>query len=222
MLNEPKPGEILLLDKPIGWSSFQALKKLKYTIKAKKAGHAGTLDPLATGLLIVCTERSTKKISVIQNKEKTYTGTIFLGAATASGDLEEEINERAEISHITEEQIHKETLNFLGDVEQIPPAFSAIKINGQRAYALARSGQEVEMKKRVIHIYDFKITRVAMPEIDFEVRCSKGTYIRTLGMDFARALGTVGHLTALRRTKIGEYNVSDAKTIEQWVAWANS
>jgi tRNA pseudouridine55 synthase len=222
MQNEPKPGEILLLDKPIGWSSFQALKKLKYTIKAKKAGHAGTLDPLATGLLIVCTERSTKKISVIQNQEKTYTGTIFLGAATASGDLEEEINERAEISHITEEQIHKETLNFLGDVEQIPPAFSAIKINGQRAYALARSGQEVEMKKRVIHIYDFKITRVAMPEIDFEVRCSKGTYIRTLGMDFARALGTVGHLTALRRTKIGEYNVSDAKTIEQWVAWANS
>jgi tRNA pseudouridine55 synthase len=222
MQNEPKPGEILLLDKPIGWSSFQALKKLKYTIKAEKAGHAGTLDPLATGLLIVCTERSTKKIGAIQDQEKTYTGTIFLGAATASGDLEEEINERAEIGHITEEQIHKETLNFLGDVEQIPPAFSAIKINGQRAYALARSGQEVEMKKRVIHIYDFKITRIEMPEIDFEVRCSKGTYIRTLGMDFARALGTVGHLTALRRTKIGEYNVLDAKTIEQWVAWANS
>jgi len=219
MQNEPKPGEILLLNKPHGWSSFQALKKLKYLKKAKKAGHAGTLDPLATGLLVVCTERSTKKITGIQDLEKTYTGTICLGGATASGDLESEISETLPYEHITDEMIQTAIPKFLGDVTQIPPAFSAIKINGKRAYELARKGVEVEMKSRVIHIYDFKITAVNLPNIEFEVRCSKGTYIRTLAMDFAKALGTCGHLTALCRTAIGPYYLKDAKSIDEWIAF---
>lgn len=216
MQNTPDPGEILLLDKPLGWSSFQALKKLKYLKKAKKAGHAGTLDPLATGLLIVCTERSTKKITGLQDLKKVYTGTICLGGATASGDLESEISETRPFNHVNESLINNTIPKFMGEIEQIPPSFSAIKVNGKRAYELARKGIDVKMKSRKVHIYDFKITAVNLPRIDFEVECSKGTYIRTLAMDFAIALGTLGHLTKLCRTAIGEYSLENAKSIDEW------
>ena len=216
MQNTPDPGEILLLNKPLGWSSFQALKKLKYLKKAKKAGHAGTLDPLATGLLIVCTEKSTKKITGIQDLNKVYTGTIRLGGATASGDLESDVSETKPFEHVNLDLVNETIPKFMGEIEQVPPSFSAIKVNGKRAYELARKGQDVKMKSRVVTIYDFKITALNLPDLDFEVKCSKGTYIRTLAMDFAKELGTLGHLTKLCRTAIGDYKIQDAKSIDEW------
>ncbi len=210
-------GRVLLIDKPLTWSSFQAVNKLKYALKRKynlpksfKIGHAGTLDPLATGLLIVCTGKFTKSISEIQGQDKEYTGTITVGATTPSYDLETEVDQTFPSAHITEELIHETTKQFLGDIQQKPPVFSAIKKDGKRLYEHARKGEEVEIAFREVRIEIFEITRIALPEIDFRVVCSKGTYIRSLANDFGLALGSGAYLSALRRTKIGNYSVDDA------------
>lgn len=214
-------GKVLLIDKPLTWSSFQAVNKLKYILKRQydlpkkfKIGHAGTLDPLASGLLIICTGKFTKKITEIQAQEKEYTGTIFVGATTPSYDLETEIDATFPTEHITEDLILETTKQFFGEIDQKPPVFSAIKKDGKRLYEHARAGEEVEIQSRKTTIYEFEITRVQLPEIDFRVKCSKGTYIRSLAYDFGLALQSGGHLTALRRTKIGNYNVKDAVTPE--------
>jgi tRNA pseudouridine55 synthase len=209
-------GQILLIDKPLTWSSFQAVNKLKYTLIRKynlpkkfKIGHAGTLDPLATGLLIICTGKFTKKITEIQAQAKEYTGTITVGATTPSYDLETEIDAIFPIEHISEALILETTQQFLGEIDQKPPVFSAIKKDGKRLYEHARAGEEVEIASRKTTIYEFEITRIALPEIDFRVKCSKGTYIRSLAYDFGIALNSGAHLTKLRRTKIGDYSVEN-------------
>lgn len=214
-------GQVLLIDKPLTWSSFQAVNKLKFVLKRKynlpkkfKIGHAGTLDPLATGLLIVCTGKFTKRIPELMGMEKEYTGTITLGATTPSYDLETEINATFPTSHITDALIQETTKQFLGEIEQYPPVFSAIKKDGKRLYEHARAGEDVEISARKIAIHEFEITRIELPEIDFRVVCSKGTYIRSLAFDFGKALQSGGHLTALRRTKIGTYDVANGVTPE--------
>lgn len=206
----PEKARVILIDKPHGWTSFQALKKVKYGIQAKKIGHAGTLDPLATGLLILCTGKMTKQIEGIQAQKKEYTGTFVLGATTPSIDLETEINDRFPTDHITPEKIEACRKQFIGDVTQTPPLFSAVKIDGKRAYEIARKGGEAEIRSRTIHIYDFEITRIELPEVDFRVSCTKGTYIRSLARDFGEKLNSGAYLTNLRRTAIGEYRVEDA------------
>ncbi len=214
-------GQILLIDKPLKWSSFQAVNKLKYVLKRKfdlpkkfKIGHAGTLDPLATGLLIICTGKFTKKITEIQAQAKEYTGTIVLGATTPSYDMETEVDATFPIEHITTELIHETVQQFLGEIDQKPPVFSAIKKDGKRLYEHARAGEEVEIASRKTTIYEFEITRIVLPEIDFRVQCSKGTYIRSLAFDFGKALHSGGYLSALRRTKIGNYSVENGITPE--------
>jgi len=209
-------GKVLLIDKPLKWSSFQAVNKLKYILKRKydlpkkfKIGHAGTLDPLATGLLIICTGKFTKSITEIQAQSKEYIGTIMVGATTPSFDLETEIDAIFPIEHITEELILETIKQFLGEIDQKPPVFSAIKKDGKRLYEHARAGEEVEIQSRKTTIYEFEITRIQLPEIDFRVKCSKGTYIRSLAFDFGLALQSGGHLTVLRRTKIGDYSVEN-------------
>jgi tRNA pseudouridine55 synthase len=216
-------GQVLLIDKPLTWSSFQAVNKLKYILKRNfdlpkkfKIGHAGTLDPLASGLLIICTGKFTKKITEIQAQAKEYTGTFFIGATTPSYDLETEIDQTYPITHIDDTLIHQTVQQFLGKIDQKPPVFSAIKKEGVRLYEHARAGVEVEIASRKTTIYEFEITRIALPEIDFRVVCSKGTYIRSLAYDFGKAMHSGSHLTALRRTKIGEYNVQNALTPEQF------
>lgn len=209
-------GKIVLIDKPLQWSSFQAVNKIKWSLKKHlglkkiKVGHAGTLDPLATGLLIVCTGKFTKRISELQGMEKEYTGTFYIGATTPSYDLETEVNETFPTEHIDEILIKETVPQFVGEIDQKPPVFSAIKKDGKRLYEHARKGEEVEIASRKTTIHEFEITRIALPEIDFRVVCSKGTYIRSLAYDFGHALQSGAHLTALRRTKIGEYSVEDA------------
>jgi len=209
-------GQLLLIDKPLGWSSFQAVNKLKWAIRKKfelkkiKIGHAGTLDPLATGLLLICTGKFTKTINELQGQVKEYTGTITLGATTPSYDLETEIDQKYPTQHISEEKINKVKAKFLGTVEQTPPIFSALKKDGKRLYEYAREGKQVEIKKRIITISEFEITNLQMPKVEFRVVCSKGTYIRSLAHDFGKMLDSGGHLTELRRTKIGDYNVNKA------------
>ena len=210
-------GQILLIDKPLNWSSFQAVNKLKHALinkvglpKKFKIGHAGTLDPLATGLLLVCTGKFTKRISELQGQAKEYTGTFFIGATTPSYDLETEIDENFPISHVDEVLIHETVKQFLGEIDQKPPIYSAIKKDGVRLYEHARAGETVEIATRKTTIHEFEITRIALPEIDFRVVCSKGTYIRSLAYDFGKAMHSGSHLTALRRTKIGDYNVDNA------------
>jgi tRNA pseudouridine55 synthase len=216
-------GQILLIDKPLNWSSFQAVNKLKYILKRKyelpkkfKIGHAGTLDPLATGLLIVCTGKFTKKITEIQGQAKEYTGTFTVGATTPSYDLETEINETFPTEHITEALIRETTKQFVGEIDQKPPVFSAIKKDGIRLYEHARAGEEVEILSRKITIHEFEITRIVLPEVDFRVKCSKGTYIRSLAFDFGKALQSGGYLSALRRTKIGDYSVENGISPEKF------
>lgn len=216
-IEQYQEGQILLVDKPLTWSSFQAVNKLKYHLinkvglpKKFKIGHAGTLDPLATGLLIVCTGKFTKTISEIQGQAKEYTGTFYIGATTPSYDLETEIDETYPTSHIDEALIHETVKQFLGEIDQKPPIFSAIKKDGVRLYEHARAGETVEIAARKTTIYEFEITRIALPEIDFRVKCSKGTYIRSLAFDFGKAMQSGSHLTALRRTKIGDYSVKNA------------
>ena len=210
-------GQVLLIDKPLKWSSFQAVNKLKYTLinqlglpKKFKIGHAGTLDPLASGLLIVCTGKFTKNISEIQGKAKEYTGTFFIGATTPSYDLETTVDQTFPTDHIDDALIHEAVKQFIGEIDQKPPIFSAIKKDGKRLYEHARAGEEVVIEVRKTTIYEFEITRIALPEIDFRVKCSKGTYIRSLAFDFGKTLQSGAHLTALRRTKIGEYHVENA------------
>ncbi|HEX8515366.1 MAG TPA: tRNA pseudouridine(55) synthase TruB [Bacteroidia bacterium] len=260
-----RAGEVILINKPLTWTSFQVVNKMKYVIKSwernnlkqdvpltekkldaedtdsrneenprsrkgkeinskqprppkMKIGHAGTLDPLATGLLIVCTGKQTKNIESYQAQEKEYTGTFYLGATTPSYDLEKEIDEHYPTEHITDELIYETVLEFFGNLKQTPPIYSAIRIDGRRAYKIARSGKTAEMPEKEISITEFEITRIAMPEVDFRVVCSKGTYIRSLARDFGEALKTGAHLTALCRTRIGEYRLEDAMTIEQFEA----
>lgn len=220
-------GQLLLIDKPLEWTSFNAVNKIKwaiikkYKLKKIKVGHAGTLDPLASGLLLICTGKFTKRIPELMGQVKEYTGTITLGGTTPSYDLETEVNETFPVDHITEELIHKTTQQFIGDIEQYPPIFSALKKDGKRMYELAREGKEVKVTARNITIETFEITRIAMPEVDFRVVCSKGTYIRSLAFDFGKALQSGGHLTALRRTKIGDHEVTNAITPEEFVANLN-
>lgn len=216
-IEQYQEGQILLIDKPLKWSSFQAVNKLKYHFinkiglpKKFKIGHAGTLDPLATGLLIVCTGKFTKSISEIQGQAKEYTGTFYIGATTPSYDLETEIDQTFPIEHITDDLIHETVRQFLGEIDQKPPIFSAIKMDGKRLYEHARAGETVEIASRKTTIYEFEITRIALPEVDFRVVCSKGTYIRSLAFDFGKAMGSGSHLTALRRTKIGDFSVENA------------
>ena len=209
-------GQLLLIDKPLHWTSFQAVNKMKWLLKSKldlkkiKIGHAGTLDPLASGLLIVCTGKFTKRITEIQGQAKEYTGTFFIGATTPSYDLETEVDQTFPTTHITTELLHETLQKFIGEIDQVPPIFSAIKKDGKRLYEHARAGETVEIASRKTTIHEFELTRIALPEVDFRVVCSKGTYIRSLAFDFGNALGSGAHLTALRRTKIGEYNVADA------------
>ena len=217
-------GQILLIDKPLKWSSFQAVNKLKYVLKRKynlpkkfKIGHAGTLDPLATGLLIVCTGKFTKRITDIQAQAKEYTGTITVGATTPSYDLETEVDATFPTEHITSELIQETVKQFLGEIDQKPPIFSAIKKEGKRLYEHARAGEEVEIAFRKTTIYEFEITRIALPEIDFRVKCSKGTYIRSLAYDFGKALNSGGYLSSLCRTKIGEFKLENAISPEEFI-----
>ncbi|MBE8727237.1 tRNA pseudouridine(55) synthase TruB [Flavobacterium hungaricum] len=210
-------GQVLLIDKPLKWSSFQAVNKLKYLLinkvglpKKFKIGHAGTLDPLATGLLLICTGKFTKRISELQGQAKEYTGTFYIGATTPSYDLETEIDQTFPIEHIDENLIHETVKQFLGEIDQKPPIFSAIKKDGVRLYEHARAGETIEIASRKTTIHEFEITRVALPEVDFRVVCSKGTYIRSLAYDFGKAMNSGSHLTVLRRTRIGEYDVKNA------------
>ncbi len=221
--NEYQLGKILLIDKPLTWSSFQAVNKIKYTLKRKynlpksfKIGHAGTLDPLATGLLIICTGKFTKKIPELQGMIKEYTGTITLGATTPSYDLETEVDETFPTQHITEDLIRETTKQFIGEIDQKPPVFSALKKDGKRLYELARAGEEVEIQSRKITIHEFEITKIDFPKVDFRVVCSKGTYIRSLAYDFGLALNSGAYLSALRRTKIGEFSVENSVRADEF------
>lgn len=216
-------GQILLIDKPLTWSSFQAVNKLKYILKRKydlpkkfKIGHAGTLDPLATGLLIVCTGKFTKRITEIQGQAKEYTGTITVGATTPSYDLETEVDATFPTEHITAELIQETIKQFIGEIDQKPPVFSAIKKDGKRLYEHARAGEEVEISSRKTTIHEFEITKFDLPQIEFRVVCSKGTYIRSLAFDFGKALNSGAHLSALRRTKIGDFSVENGITPDEF------
>ncbi|WP_111682358.1 tRNA pseudouridine(55) synthase TruB [Winogradskyella tangerina] len=223
-LEDFKDGEVLLIDKPLHWTSFQAVNKLRwairkaFNIKKIKVGHAGTLDPLATGLLVICTGKMTKQINTFQGQEKEYTGTFVLGSTTPSYDLETEINATFSTDHITEALIHETTKQFIGDIEQFPPVFSAIKKDGKRLYEFARAGEDVEVKSRTIQISEFEITRINDLELKFRVVCSKGTYIRSLAHDFGKALDSGAHLSELRRTRIGNFKVESALSPEDFIA----
>lgn len=212
-------GEVLLIDKPLEWTSFQAVKKIKYRLQKKlKIGHAGTLDPLATGLLIICTGKQTKQIESYQGQEKEYTGIFTLGHTTPSYDLETEFNGTFPTDHITEELVKETTKQFIGEIDQLPPIFSALKVNGERMYKRAREGKEVEVKPRRITIMEFEITKFELPNIHFKVICSKGTYIRSLAYDFGKALQSGAHLSSLRRTRIGDYKIEDAYQLEDFIS----
>jgi tRNA pseudouridine55 synthase len=213
-------GALFLVDKPLNWTSFDVVNKLRYALKKVtgnkkiKVGHAGTLDPLATGLLLVCCGKYTKQIDNLQAMTKEYTGTIKLGAVTPSFDAETKESNPKPFDHLSEEDIKKATEQFLGEIEQVPPIYSAIKVDGKALYELARKGQEVEIKSRKVQILFFEITSVNLPSIDFRVSCSKGTYIRSLANDLGQSLGCGGYLTALRRTKIGDYCIEEAWNLE--------
>ena len=215
-LEELQEGKIFIIDKPLNWTSFDVVNKIRWNIrkthglKRFKVGHAGTLDPKATGVLIICVGKYTKKIAEFQNQRKTYTGKLKLGATTASYDTEQEENESFPTSHITEEKIHEATRQFIGDILQTPPLHSAVKKDGKRLYELARSGSEYIPEKRPVHISSFEITAIQLPFVSFEVSCSKGTYIRSLAHDFGIALDSGAYLTELCRTASGDFSIEDA------------
>ncbi len=212
-------GEVLLIDKEKGKSSFNIVYRVRKTVGVKKVGHAGTLDPAATGLMIVCVGRKqTKNIYKYQELDKVYSGTIELGKRTPSMDGETEVVEEKDFSFVTKEMIENARTDFLGEIEQVPPMYSALKQNGKRLYKLARKGEVVERQPRKVTIYDFEITKVELPEIDFRIRCSKGTYIRVIADDFGQKLNCGAYLKSLRREAIGEYNVADALTVEEFKA----
>ena len=209
-------GQVLLVNKPIQWTSFDVVRKLRNMMRIKKVGHAGTLDPLATGLLIVCTGKFTKRINEFMSQEKEYTGTIILGATTPTYDLESVPENVEDIAGITDAQIQEATIPFTGDIMQLPPAHSAIKVGGKRLYELARKGKEVVLEPRRVSISRFEIIAIEMPVVHFRVVCSTGTYIRSLANDFGAALGCGGYLGSLCRTRIGEFSVDMAKSMEEW------
>lgn len=213
LVNPFQEGKVLLIDKPLEWTSFGVVSKIRNLIRIKKVGHAGTLDPLATGLLIVCTGKFTKRINEFMAQEKEYTGTFTLGATTPTYDLESEPVNFKPFEHITEEKLHKATLQFTGEIMQVPPAHSAIKVDGKRVYELARQGKEVKLEPRKLFIKEFSITKIKMPVVHFKVVCSTGTYIRSLANDYGEALGCGAYLSSLRRTRIGEFSVDDAMTL---------
>lgn len=223
-----KNGKVLLIDKPLKWTSFQVVNKVRWAIKNRfnlkkiKVGHAGTLDPLASGLLILCTGKFTKKINEYQALKKEYTGKFILGATTPSYDLETEIDRKFNIDHITEDSIHKTAQKFIGEIAQKPPIFSAIKKDGKRLYDLARAGETPEVKARKVTVSEFEIRDINLPVVTFRVVCSKGTYIRSLAHDFGKALDSGAYLAALRRTGIGNFSVDDATTIERFLNKLNS
>lgn len=208
---------VLLINKPLRWTSFDVVRKLRNILKIKKIGHAGTLDPLATGLLILCTGKMTKQIETFQAQEKEYTGKMILGQTTPSYDLETDPTPPVDISGITDRQIREATKQFTGLIEQVPPLHSAIKVDGKRAYKLARAGSETRLKAREVTISTFEITHINLPEVSFRVVCSKGTYIRSLAHDMGQALGVGAYLSELCRTRIGEFLLKDAKTLEELI-----
>lgn len=213
---EIKEGAVILIDKAYRWTSFDAINKIKRTTHAK-IGHCGTLDPLATGLLICCTGKMTKQIEQFQKQDKEYTGVITLGATTPTYDLESTPENIQDYHHLTETMVNDAVAQFVGDIEQLPPIHSAIKKDGKRLYELARAGKEVKPDPRRVLIHEFEITKIELPEVHFRISCSTGTYIRSLANDFGAALGVGGYLSALRRTKIGAFNVADARTVDQWM-----
>lgn len=213
-------GQTLLFDKPKAWSSFDLVKKVRNLVKIKKVGHAGTLDPLATGLMIICTGKHTKSIDTVQAKEKEYEVTFCLGATTPTYDAEMPPENIQDASHITQEKVEEAITHFVGEIEQIPPIYSALKIEGKRAYELARQGKEVEMKPRQVHIFEYQLLEFVSPsEIKARIRCSKGTYIRSLVHDLGQMLGVGAYMTDLRRTKIGEFDVKDAWEIGKFAEY---
>ena len=217
-------GQLLLIDKPLEWTSFQVVNKLRwhirqaFNLKKIKVGHAGTLDPLATGLLIICTGKMTKQIDTFQGQIKTYTGTFILGSTTPSYDLETAIDQEFPTAHITPELIHETTKKFIGKIDQFPPVFSALKKEGKRLYEFARAGEAVKIDSRKVTINAFEITNIEGLTVNFSVTCSKGTYIRSLAYDFGKALGSGAHLSALRRTKIGDFSVEKAISIDEFIS----
>jgi tRNA pseudouridine55 synthase len=218
-----KNGQVLLIDKPLTWTSFQVVNKLRWEIRQRfnikkiKVGHAGTLDPLATGLLIICTGKQTKQIDSYQGQVKEYTGTFTLGGTTPSYDLETAVDETFATAHISEELLHITTEQFTGEIQQKPPIFSAIKKDGIRLYELARKGETTEIKERTVTVSRFEITKVNLPEVEFKIICSKGTYIRSIAFDFGKALNSGAHLSSLRRTKIGDFSVANALSVEEFI-----
>ena len=208
-------GQVLVINKPLYWTSFDVVRKLRNLVKIKKVGHAGTLDPLATGLLIVCTGKFTKRINEYMAQEKEYTGTITLGAVTPTYDLESEPRDLKPFEHITKQDIDEAVKQFIGDIQQLPPAHSAIKVDGKRLYELARKGQEVKLEPRNIRITEFEITDIKLPVLQFRVVCSTGTYIRSLANDMGQALGCGGYLSSLCRTRIGAFNLSQSMNMEE-------
>lgn len=210
-------GEVILIDKPLEWTSFDVVNKLRYQLKLKKIGHAGTLDPLATGLLILCTGKMTKQIEKFQAQEKEYTGTLVLGKTTPSIDLETDFDSETPVDHLTEVELEAARRQFLGKIEQIPPMYSAVKVGGERLYKKARKGKEVLVKAREVTVSTFELTRIELPEVDFRIVCSKGTYIRSLVRDFGKALKVGAYLSSLRRTRNGSFHVSEAYQINEFV-----
>lgn len=215
MQTNQQPGQVLLINKPLHWTSFDVVKKLRYKLKIKKIGHAGTLDPLATGLLIVCSGKMTKSINDFMGMEKEYTGSLIIGQTTESYDLEKPPTDPVDIKHINTAAIQNVVNSFIGLIQQTPPLHSAIKVNGKRAYELARAGEVTELKKREVEIKEFEIVKIDLPRIDFRVVCSKGTYIRSLARDVGEALGVGAYLSALCRTRIGTFRLEDALQIEE-------
>jgi tRNA pseudouridine55 synthase len=226
-LEEFLAGQVLLIDKPLRWTSFQVVNKMRYTIQKKfqikkfKIGHAGTLDPLATGLLILCTGKFTKRIEEFQALHKEYTGTITLGKTTPSYDLETEYDGQFSYEHITEELINTTVQQFIGEIDQVPPVFSAIQKDGKRAYDSARKGKELILESRKVTVHEFEITKIDMPNVEFRIQCSKGTYIRSIAHDFGKAMNSGSHLSALRRTKIGQFDVQNAMSLETFLSQMN-
>ncbi|MDG1331660.1 MAG: tRNA pseudouridine(55) synthase TruB [Crocinitomicaceae bacterium] len=227
-IQEFAAGSTILVDKPLNWTSFDVVNKIRWNLKQVlgvkkiKVGHAGTLDPLATGLLVLCIGKHTKQINDIMVGTKTYTGTILLGKTTPSFDLETEFNQEFPIDHITEEDFEQVRKSFLGEQQQVPPIFSAKQIDGKRAYDLARAGIEVKMKSNSVTIEDFKIDTSDLPNVKFEVTCSKGTYIRSIANDFGERLKSGGTLIELRRTQSGEQHINEAKTVDEWIEFIRS
>lgn len=207
-------SRVLLINKPLQWTSFDVVNKLRNKLKIKKIGHAGTLDPLATGLLIICTGKKTKQIESFMGLEKEYTGTFIIGQTTPSYDLETDVTEAKDISHVTELSIHNVVQSLTGKIQQLPPLHSAIKIGGKRAYKFARKGKEVELKPREVEVKEFEITKIQLPALHFRVVCSKGTYIRSLARDLGEGLGVGAYLSQLCRTRIGEYSLENALAID--------